>query len=94
MTAATTQIGQWVLLLSMPVNQQRRLRKSAPKAKQRCAISLRLVSLLKIPSAQSLRDLLRELTKQNFGFEGIKGSDAQRQKALKAWKDWAESAGI
>lgn len=39
------------------------------------------------------RDLLREMTGENFGFEGMRGDDEQRQRAREAWIDWARTNG-
>lgn len=39
------------------------------------------------------RDLLREISGQNFGFEGIRGSDAARQEGVQRWRQWAQEAG-
>ena len=39
------------------------------------------------------RDLLREITGQSFGFEGIRGGDAARREAIDKWKAWAQENG-
>ncbi|MDA3961001.1 MAG: hypothetical protein PF961_09440 [Planctomycetota bacterium] len=36
------------------------------------------------------RDLLRTITKQNFGFEPNRGSKAEREQAVASWKAWAK----
>ena len=40
-----------------------------------------------------VRDLLREITGQSFGFEGIRGGDANRRAAIEKWKSWAQANG-
>ncbi|TVR08255.1 MAG: hypothetical protein EA401_14245 [Planctomycetota bacterium] len=39
------------------------------------------------------RDLLREITGQNFSFQGMRGSEEERQQAREAWIDWARANG-
>ena len=40
-----------------------------------------------------VRDLLREITGENFGFEGIRGNDAARKAAIEKWQAWAQANG-
>ena len=39
------------------------------------------------------RDLLREITGQNFAFEGIRGNQAARNTAIEQWRGWAQANG-
>ena len=40
-----------------------------------------------------VRDLLREMTGQNFGFEGISGNATDRSAAIAKWQAWAQENG-
>ena len=40
------------------------------------------------------RDLLREMTGQNFGFEPTRGSDADRGRVREEWINWATEEGL
>lgn len=39
------------------------------------------------------RDLLREITGQNFGYDAALGTDAEQQKIIDRWREWAAGAG-
>lgn len=39
--------------------------------------------------AGKARDLLRQITRQNFGFEPVRGSNEERKAALQKWQAWA-----
>ncbi|TVR08254.1 MAG: hypothetical protein EA401_14240 [Planctomycetota bacterium] len=40
-----------------------------------------------------VRDLLREMTGQQFAFEGIRGDNHSRNAAIERWREWAQEAG-
>ena len=93
--AVHTQIGQWIKQLSNTIESAGATLQIRQKGNDAIADLIRVGSPSQDPIVRNRsRDLLREITNQNFGFEGIGGSDAQRQKAIKSWQDWAKSAGF